>query len=217
MFAPQSMKVVGDRGLFRTSFGRKTASLYSGRWSRRAGPPCWQRKTSRDLDAPLWNLKNLKPRRPLTGRCFSVILTVLNKLIQLIRKDGGRMININFRDARPIYEQVRDGFRQLILTGVLPADSKLPSVRELAAELAINPNTIQRAYRELEAEGYICSVPGRGSFVLERSGALEARKAQLRRELEERARELRQLGVTTEELIAWLEGGHDDDPSARSV
>ena len=63
------------------------------------------------------------------------------------------MIPVDFRDARPIYEQVRDGFRQLILSGVLPADSRLPSVRELATELAINPNTIQRAYRELEAEG----------------------------------------------------------------
>ena len=56
------------------------------------------------------------------------------------------MININFRDPRPIYEQVRDGFRQLIITGVLPAEQKLPSVRELASQLTINPNTIQRAY-----------------------------------------------------------------------
>ena len=70
------------------------------------------------------------------------------------------LININFRDPRPIYEQVKEGFRQLILSGALAADEKMPSVRELAAGLAINPNTIQRAYRELEQEGYICSVPG---------------------------------------------------------
>ena len=57
------------------------------------------------------------------------------------------MININFRDPRPIYEQVRDSFRQLILSGVLPAGEKMPSVRELATQLTINPNTIQRAYR----------------------------------------------------------------------
>ena len=57
------------------------------------------------------------------------------------------MIQINYRDPRPIYEQLRDGFRQLILTGVLKPDEKMPSVRELAASLAINPNTIQRAYR----------------------------------------------------------------------
>ena len=89
------------------------------------------------------------------------------------------MIHINFRDARPIYEQVRDGFRQLILTGILPEDSKLPSVRELAGQLAINPNTIQRAYRELELEGYIVSVPGRGSFVRQGDTAALARRAEL--------------------------------------
>ena len=89
------------------------------------------------------------------------------------------MININFRDPRPIYEQVRDSFRQLILSGVLPPAYKMPSVRELASQLAINPNTIQRAYRELEKEGYICSVPGRGSFVCKTDSAVEARKKEL--------------------------------------
>ena len=72
------------------------------------------------------------------------------------------MIQINYRDPRPIYEQVKDGFRKLIFSGVLRPDERMPSVRELAASLAINPNTIQRAYRELEQEGYICSVPGKG-------------------------------------------------------
>ena len=104
------------------------------------------------------------------------------------------MIQLNFRDARPIYEQVRDGFRQLILTGVLPADSKLPSVRELAGELAINPNTIQRAYRELEAEGYICSVPGRGSFVARTAPAASRRRAELLEKLDGSGGELRLLG-----------------------
>ena len=120
------------------------------------------------------------------------------------------MIHINFRDARPIYEQVRDGFRQLILTGVLPADSRLPSVRELAAELAINPNTIQRAYRELEAEGYICSVPGRGSFVRQDDTAARARRAELLERWDGLTRELLQLGLTEEELALRLKGeGHD--------
>ena len=68
------------------------------------------------------------------------------------------MISINYRDGRPIYEQVRDGFRQLIITGVLPAGSRMPSVREMASSLTINPNTIQRAYRELEA-GWMRSLP----------------------------------------------------------
>ena len=75
------------------------------------------------------------------------------------------MLQLNYRDPRPIYEQVKSEFRRLILSGALPRGEKLPSVRELAGSLAINPNTIQRAYRELEAEGYILSMPGKGSFV----------------------------------------------------
>ena len=121
------------------------------------------------------------------------------------------MIAINFRDARPIYEQVRDGFRQLILSGALPADSRMPSVRELAQSLAINPNTIQRAYRELEAEGYIVSVPGRGSFVRDSGGAASARRAELSGQLAELARELKMLGVSEEALIARVKGEDPDD------
>ena len=75
------------------------------------------------------------------------------------------MIHLNYRDARPIYTQIVDGFREQISTGVLQSGDKLPSVRELAAELTINPNTIQRAYRELEAACWIATVPGKGCFV----------------------------------------------------
>jgi GntR family transcriptional regulator len=120
------------------------------------------------------------------------------------------MISINFRDARPIYEQVRDGFRQLILSGALPADTKMPSVRELAGQLAINPNTIQRAYRELEAEGYIVSVPGRGSFVRERSDAAAARRKELLRQLDALAAELKLLGLTEEALAERMRGDTHD-------
>ena len=120
------------------------------------------------------------------------------------------MISINFRDARPIYEQVRDGFRQLILSGVLTADSKLPSVRELSAELAINPNTIQRAYRELEQEGYIVSVPGKGSFVRQDDAAARARRQELLERWDRLTEELRVLGVSDEELRERLKGeAHD--------
>ena len=74
------------------------------------------------------------------------------------------MLSINYKDPRPIYEQVRDALRQLILSGAIAPGEKLPSVRELAASLAINPNTIQRSYRELEALGLINTVPGKGAF-----------------------------------------------------
>ncbi len=75
------------------------------------------------------------------------------------------MIHLDYRDARPIYSQIIDGLREQVIAGILREGDKLPSVRELAGELAINPNTIQRAYRELEAAGWIASVPGKGSFI----------------------------------------------------
>ena len=80
------------------------------------------------------------------------------------------MLNLDYRDARPIYEQVRDGLRRLMVTGVIQEGEKLPSVRTLASSLAINPNTIQRAYESLEAEGYLYSIPGKGSFAAPHTG-----------------------------------------------
>ena len=73
------------------------------------------------------------------------------------------MIVLDYRDSRPLYQQVKDSLRRMMLTGLLEPDEKLPSVRSLATQLAINPNTIQRAYAELETEGYIYSVTGRGA------------------------------------------------------
>ena len=70
------------------------------------------------------------------------------------------MVHLNYRDVRPIYTQIADGFREQIVAGVLQSGEKLPSVRELAVQLSINPNTIQRSYRQLEAEGWIATVPG---------------------------------------------------------
>ena len=79
------------------------------------------------------------------------------------------MIHLDYRDSRPIYTQIIDGFREQIATGVLQPGEKLPSVRELAAALTINPNTIQRSYRQLEVEGWIATVPGKGCFVSARN------------------------------------------------
>lgn len=121
------------------------------------------------------------------------------------------MIHVDFRDARPIYEQVKDGFRRLILSGALPPDYKMPSVRELASSLTINPNTIQRAYRELESEGYIVSVPGKGSFVCEPERAADAHRAELSGQVKKLIRELRALGLSENELLELLKGGDTDD------
>ena len=114
------------------------------------------------------------------------------------------MISLNYLDSRPIYEQIKDGLRKLIVTGALRTGEKLPSVRALATQLSINPNTIQRAYNELEGEGYIYSVPGKGSFAAGNTGADEARRKELTEKLRELAAELKYLGVTGEELAALV-------------
>ncbi len=116
------------------------------------------------------------------------------------------MISINFRDPRPIYEQIKDGLRRLIASGAMPADSKLPSVRDMASDLAINPSTIQRAYRELETEGYICSVPGKGSFVSVLEDANTARQNELLGKFDEVVTELGYVGITKTSLIERLKG-----------
>ena len=123
------------------------------------------------------------------------------------------MISINYRDGRPIYEQVKDKLRQLMVTGILSPGDKLASVRELAGKLAINPNTIQRAYRELESEGYIVSLPGKGSFVCEHPGIEEARVQELLQQLDAAAAELLWRGIPAEELCRRIEGGltHGND------
>lgn len=120
------------------------------------------------------------------------------------------MITVNYRDARPVYEQIMDGLRRMIISGVLAPDERLPSVRELAAQLAINPNTIQRAYRELEQSGYIYSVAGKGNFAGRRQEVDVGRRETLLRTLRETARELRYLGVSQEELTDCLreQGGN---------
>lgn len=110
------------------------------------------------------------------------------------------MININFRDSRPIYEQVKTTLRKLIVSGAMSPDEKLLSVRELASQLVINPNTIQRAYRELEQEGYIISIPGKGSYANLSTQVDEGRKKELLTAMDEIVAELLYLGVTPDEL-----------------
>ncbi len=110
------------------------------------------------------------------------------------------MIQLNYRDAKPIYEQVKDGFRRLIVQGVMEVDEKLPSVREMASSLAINPNTIQRAYRELEQEGYLYAVAGRGSFVAGVPEEDSARRKELFAAFDAAVEELLYLRVGEEEI-----------------
>lgn len=114
------------------------------------------------------------------------------------------MISLNYRDARPIYEQVKDGLRHLVVTGAILPGDKLPSVRALASSLAINPNTIQRAYEALEGEGYLYSVAGKGSFASEHKNVDERRRTMLLTRFDESAAELLFLGMTVQELTQRL-------------
>jgi len=116
------------------------------------------------------------------------------------------LINLNYRDSRPIYEQIMEGVIGLMFTGGLSAGDKLPSVRELATQLAINPNTIQRAYRELEAAGYIFSVPGKGSFASGDIEVLNRRKYALLEQFDKTVFELKRLDISMSELIERIKG-----------
>ena len=118
------------------------------------------------------------------------------------------MIQLNYRDTRPIYSQIVDGFRQQIRAGILTEGDKLPSVRELATQLTINPNTIQRAYRELETQGWIATVPGKGCFVC----GIPPQTAQQPSltAFDDAAAALLRQGMTKEDLIQRiLQGGND--------
>ena len=114
-------------------------------------------------------------------------------------------MHLDYRDGRPIYVQIMDDLRQQIALGVLPPGEKLPSVRELAAQLSINPNTIQRAYRQLEMEGWICTVAGKGCFACEKPGQAREEEEQLMEQFTQTVRKLLALGHTRQELAARLE------------
>lgn len=110
------------------------------------------------------------------------------------------MIQINYRDTRPFYQQIKDNVRHLVVSGTLKKDDKLPSVRELAASLAINPNTIQRAYRELENEGYIYTLPGKGTFAAEMDHTNQIRQQELLPQFDKIVSELLYLSMPVNEL-----------------
>ncbi len=123
------------------------------------------------------------------------------------------MIVLDYRDRRPLYEQVTEKLEELMFTGVLPPDSRLPSVRSMATELSINPNTIQRAYAELERQGYIYSIQGKGSFVSDGRHLAEGMRKDWKKQFEATIEEGMRIGVSFEDMIKILEekeGGRTD-------
>ena len=110
------------------------------------------------------------------------------------------MVHLDYWDVRPIYAQIIDSFKEQITAGILHTGDRLPSVRELASDLAINPNTIQRSYRTLEAEGWIVTVPGKGCFVSANSDCQTQERNRLLAIFDETCTALIALGVSREEL-----------------
>lgn len=127
--------------------------------------------------------------------------TVLSVIVQLIQKKGENdMFQLDFKDRRPIYEQIKEKMKFLIIGGAMKEGEKIPSVRELAVSMAINPNTIQKAYKELESEGYIYSVTAKGYFVTPRESTDVGKNSELLAKFSDTVRELMYLGKTKNEL-----------------
>ena len=111
------------------------------------------------------------------------------------------MITLDYRDRRPLYEQVIERFQDLMFKGVLVQDEKMLSVRSLATDLSINPNTIQRAYAELERQGFIYSIKGKGSFVADTGRMKTGRIQEWERSFDGLVEEAGQLGIGCETVV----------------
>lgn len=123
------------------------------------------------------------------------------------------MIGIDLQNRKPIYEQIVERFQTMIVSGILEPDSQMPSVRSLAMELSINPNTIQKAYSLLEQEGYIYPVKGRGNFVSGNAGLKEKKQESVFQSLKELVNKGKELDITCETFLEkakqfYQEGGN---------
>lgn len=114
------------------------------------------------------------------------------------------MINLNFRDGRSLHEQIESGIKELIISGVLKADDKLPSVRELSVSLTVNPNTVQRAYKQLESDGFIYSIKAKGNFVAPSCGADIKRTAEIYEEIKSLVNELKFMGEEEDSVKKFI-------------
>ena len=114
------------------------------------------------------------------------------------------MISLDYRSGLPLYHQVKEGCKRLILSGAIGENERLPSVRELASMLAINPNTIQRAYRELEAEGYVGSSPGKGIYAMGTDSLREYRIKEIYDEIFAGIRKLLDFGQEKDAILGQI-------------
>ena len=121
------------------------------------------------------------------------------------------MIVLDYQDRRPLYEQVEEKLRHLILNGALQPGSRMPSVRQLAMELSINPNTIQRAYMQLEQEGLIYPVKGKGNFISDIGDIRKISLNSYQTELKALIEKGKNLGIGEEELMSVIRECYRED------
>ena len=115
------------------------------------------------------------------------------------------MIQFNYKEARPLYEQIKESIRKMVISNAFLADEKLPSVREMASQLAVNPNAIERAYQELEQDGYVYRRKDEGTFVAKENRVNEMRRRELMQKFDLVVRELSELSVSSNELAERVE------------
>ena len=125
------------------------------------------------------------------------------------------LITVDLRDRKQLYEQLIDNIKRLIFTGEMKMDDKLPSVRSLARELGINPNTIQKAYSELERRGIIVTLPGRGSIIVAQEDELRREQLVLLTEkFTQLAHEAKSVGIPKEEFVMAAANAYEGGGSA---
>ena len=123
----------------------------------------------------------------------------------------GCMIVLDYRDKRPLNEQVADKIMNLIAQGGLAPGERLPSVRNLALDLSVNPNTVQRAYAALEEKGYITTITGRGNYVSEESGWKSSLLTEVLDELRDTAERVMAAGVSREDALGVVNEIYERD------
>lgn len=126
------------------------------------------------------------------------------------------MFSLNYQSGQPVYEQLYQKIIRMAAIGVFTAGEKLPSVRQLAQDLGVNPNTVQKAYRMLEHDGIICSLPGKGSFISPQKEALNQQNEKIKEELQKATKLAISFGFSKEEILEIVqsailneEGNHD--------
>jgi len=123
------------------------------------------------------------------------------------------MIKLDYKDARSLHQQIEDGIKELVINKVLPPHEQLPSVRELSISLTVNPNTVQKAYKQLEAEGFVYSVKGKGNFVSPVSDTRDEKKInELYDSLKQIAKELMYLGESQDKIVELLQQIKEEKP-----